>query len=211
MDRKKIILAEDDRMLAVALKDAFTRVGYDAEIAYDGMQALNRLLDEPFDLVVAEADVARVTAFEIKKNTEKNGKKIPFIGIFSQTQKALAAVKERAFDEVIVKPFRAETLLADVEKTLETNEERMLYGELLLCGQELCFCGKERSLTVTERTILERTFAGGESRLSFEDVRNTTERRGINAREYVAILNDRLEKIGYPKRYSIRENGWVLE
>ena len=48
----KLLLAEDDRDLSMAVKRVLEYAKYDVSCAYDGLQAINKIHDEPFETLI---------------------------------------------------------------------------------------------------------------------------------------------------------------
>ena len=56
--RYKILLAEDERMLAEILSDTLNDKQFDVDLAYDGRQALKMASEKGYDVIVTYNDAA---------------------------------------------------------------------------------------------------------------------------------------------------------
>ena len=50
----KILIVEDEQMLAEILSDTLFDRNFDVRLAYDGIQALEAVRKEPFDVIVSD-------------------------------------------------------------------------------------------------------------------------------------------------------------
>jgi len=60
MTMKKILLAEDDQLLARALKEVLTKQGYQIQIAHDGLQVLGEIKTFKPDLLILDILMPRL-------------------------------------------------------------------------------------------------------------------------------------------------------
>ncbi|MEK7552813.1 MAG: response regulator, partial [Patescibacteria group bacterium] len=61
----KILLAEDDKFLSVALGDKLTRAGFTVIKAINGEEALDKIKSEAPDLVLLDLIMPRKNGFEV--------------------------------------------------------------------------------------------------------------------------------------------------
>ncbi len=116
----KILIAEDDKFLANAYRVKLTKVGFDVQIAGDGVEAL-KILEEftpeviLLDLIMPNKD-GFTTLEEIKTN--ESYKSIPVIVASNLGQKEdIDKAKELGADDYVVK---ADMELEDLVKKVET-------------------------------------------------------------------------------------------
>ena len=105
------------------LKDALPMYGYEVDVAYDGLEALKKLIDEEnnYNLVLLDVMMPNMDGWDTLKAIRKNKKTehIPVIMItaVSEDQKVVSGLKIGA-DDYIVKPFILPNLLARIEAVL---------------------------------------------------------------------------------------------
>lgn len=108
------------------LKDALPMYGYEVDVAYDGLEALKKLIDEDnnYDLVLLDVMMPNMDGWDTLKAIRKNKKTehIPVIMItaVSEDQKVVSGLKIGA-DDYIVKPFILPNLLARIEAVLRRS------------------------------------------------------------------------------------------
>jgi DNA-binding response OmpR family regulator len=78
---KTIFLAEDDRFIARAYNDGFTRAGYDVIYAEDGAKAIEKLKGAQPDIILLDVIMPEKNGFEVltEIKQDENLKNIPII------------------------------------------------------------------------------------------------------------------------------------
>lgn len=134
-----LLIVEDDPDLGMGLEDFFLLKGYAVTHAADGAQALRLLtLDRtPFDLVVLDVMLPRLSGFDVLREVRQQGLRTPVVML---TAKGEETDKLRAFDlgvdDYVTKPFSAEELAARVRavlsraQTTDTPMEIYRFGEI---------------------------------------------------------------------------------
>lgn len=76
---KKILIVDDEKPMASALQMKLTHSGFEAKVAYDGVQALEMIQAEKFDLVLLDLIMPRMDGFSVLSEVEKKGIKTPIV------------------------------------------------------------------------------------------------------------------------------------
>ncbi len=77
--KKKILIAEDERPMATALQLKLNKSGFETDIAYNGQEALNKIKDGHFDLVLLDLMMPIMDGFEFLEELRKKKISIPVI------------------------------------------------------------------------------------------------------------------------------------
>lgn len=113
-----ILLVDDNPKY---LKDALPFYGYKVTTATDGLQALEKLSQQSFDIVLLDVIMPNMDGWETLKNIRENSKykHVPVIMVTAvgEDQKMISGLKNGA-DDYIVKPFLLPNLLARIEAVL---------------------------------------------------------------------------------------------
>ena len=125
---KKILIVEDDPVLARSLKKALSRSGYDVETCERGREAIERIEKDNVELVLLDHKLPDTTGLEMLKQIRKNQIKLPVILMtaFGTEETAIQAMKCGAYD-YIVKPFDIDELERIIARGIEDNR---LMGEM---------------------------------------------------------------------------------
>ncbi len=65
MDKKKILVVEDEKAIADILVFNLQREGYDTLVAYDGTEGLRRALEDTPDLILLDVMLPGMDGFEV--------------------------------------------------------------------------------------------------------------------------------------------------
>lgn len=115
---KKILIIEDDKLIAELERDYLEIGGFEIEIAMNGDEGLNLALNKEFDLILLDLMLPGKSGFQICKDVRKH-KEIPILMV---TAKKESIDKIRGLgigaDDYIVKPFDPSELVARVNAHL---------------------------------------------------------------------------------------------
>jgi two-component system alkaline phosphatase synthesis response regulator PhoP len=116
---KRILLIEDEAGLVLTLTDRLAREGYAVESATDGEAGLERASREPFDLLVLDLMLPRMTGFDVCRELRRRGIETPVIMLTARgaVVDKVVGLKLGA-DDYVTKPFDMAELLARVEAHL---------------------------------------------------------------------------------------------
>lgn len=124
MEHSDVLIVEDDASLSEALRDTLELAGYSVICAADGVDALQKLAIHRVRLVISDVQMERMDGLALLENLGRRFRNLPVLLMtaYGTIQKAVQAMKLGAVD-YLVKPFEAETLLAQVQKHMDTTCE----------------------------------------------------------------------------------------
>jgi len=125
MDRKKILIVEDDMDAQLMLEKGLTAEGYSVITAYNGNKALFLAKSNRPDLIILDKVLGDMDGEEVvaKLKHDSKTKDIPIIflsALFSKTE-ALKKNTTSVGNAVLAKPYDMEQLLVAIEKLLWEN------------------------------------------------------------------------------------------
>jgi DNA-binding response OmpR family regulator len=139
MEKRRILLAEDDLNLGILLVDYLESEGYEVKLCKDGEIALKAFESKPFDLCLLDVMMPKLDGFELAAKIKRLNPLTPFIFI---TAKSLKEDKLRGYelgaDDYIGKPFDEEELLWKIKAI----ERRMPAKSLLEPISSQLYIGK---------------------------------------------------------------------
>ncbi len=117
---KKILVAEDEPTLREGIVAAFRDRGWQVTEASDGTQALARLEEEVFDVLLTDYKMPDRNGLEVLKHSKmiNEGTVAVVMTAFGTVESAVEAMKAGAYDYAL-KPFDLEELELKVERALE--------------------------------------------------------------------------------------------
>ena len=119
MTQKRILLIEDEPGIVLTLTDRLTGEGYSVESAADGESGLERASRDPFDLLLLDLMLPRMSGFDVCRELRKRGIDTPVIMLTARGQVVDKVVGLKlGADDYVTKPFEMAELLARIEAHL---------------------------------------------------------------------------------------------
>jgi len=158
----RILLVEDERKVATALKQGLEAESYSVDVAYTGEEGFFLASSQKFDLVVLDVMLPGRSGIEILSTLRTHGQRVPVLLLTAKD-----AVEDRVkgldvgADDYLVKPFAFPELLArlrallrrgniEPSATLQVQELR-----IELVGRTVTRANQPISLTTKEFELLE--------------------------------------------------------
>lgn len=117
---KKILILEDDIMIASGVTYALEAEGYEAIHATDVRSAIEQIGKTTFDLAILDMQLPDGNGFDVSKKLLGKNTPVIFLTVVDDESNIVKAFDEGA-DDYVVKPFRIRELIARVKRTLEKN------------------------------------------------------------------------------------------
>ena len=120
----RILVAEDQNEAALALDFYLRRAGAKTTLVFDGQQALAKMMDNDFDLLLSDVGMPNVDGIELisrirRLEKDRRTKSLPAIALTAfATPKDRARCLEAGFQNHIAKPVDREELLAVIRTVL---------------------------------------------------------------------------------------------
>ena len=129
--RVRILVVEDDRKIANAVKKGLERESFAVDVAMDGLDGLDLALTEEYDLVILDRMLPNVRdGAEICERLRRSGKDTPVLMLTARAEVAdRVEGLNMGADDYLVKPFAFEELLARVRALLRRPKETV--GDVL--------------------------------------------------------------------------------
>ncbi|MCP4673806.1 MAG: sigma-54-dependent Fis family transcriptional regulator [Desulfobacula sp.] len=125
MKKKKhtILIVDDDQTHRNMLKTLLNKWGYSLEEANDGQVAINLVSEKPYDLILMDIKMIKVSGLVALAEIKKINPAIPVIIMtaFSSVQTAVEALQKGAYD-YLTKPFDFDKLKFTIQRSLEHTQ-----------------------------------------------------------------------------------------
>ena len=165
---KRLLVVDDDTEIRELLEFDLSHSGYSVDTAKNGLEGLNKALNNTYDLVLLDVMMPKMNGFEVCQNIRKTKKHLPILLL---TAKGTINDKTEGFDcgadDYLVKPFDIQEVLLRVRALLRRNaqsdtNETNFQNEVLQAGDieifpdtlEVSILSNKIKLTPTEFEIL---------------------------------------------------------
>ncbi len=120
----KILVADDDAQMQLAVRTTLERAGFEVVTVGNGASALENLENDSFDLIISDQKMPELTGSELLTSIQERNITTPFIMItaYGTINQAVEAMQLGAAD-FITKPFSAEDLLRIIERVLSPESK----------------------------------------------------------------------------------------
>lgn len=160
-----ILIVDDDQSVSLTLSKAVQSSGMEAEIANSGEEALKRLSEKRFDLILMDINMPGMDGFQTVESIRKQGIQTPIIIISGRKEDidTLYGLNIGA-DDYITKPFNPITLGAKIKalirrsrNDLPGSSQRISAGPFTYNTSTLRFYknGEEISLSAKENAMIK--------------------------------------------------------
>jgi two-component system response regulator HydG len=122
----RILVVDDEIHARTALRDLLTAEGYQVSLAADGIEALERLVECPPDLVVSDLQMPRMNGLQLLAALRERDRDLPVIVVTAggELRTAVEAMRAGAAD-YITKPIEFDELLVSIGRAIETRNVRI--------------------------------------------------------------------------------------
>ena len=136
--KANILLVEDEENLHEALKLNLELEGYEVTSAYDGSEALLKIHNEYFDLIIMDIMLPEVDGISVTESVRINNNEVPILMLSARNSSAdrVLGLKKGA-DDYLTKPFNLEELLLRVDKLIDKSKKMQLkesIGDIYIVG-----------------------------------------------------------------------------
>lgn len=161
---KKILLAEDEDMLATIVRDTLEMKGFRVQPAKNGKEALAFFQSFQPDLLVLDVMMPELSGYEVAEQVRKKNPQVPIIFLTAKTQTVdVLRGFESGANDYVKKPFSLDELIARIQALLRNHSStasqmQPVYTigkfEFDAQRQSLAIDGQKRELSFKETQLL---------------------------------------------------------
>jgi DNA-binding NtrC family response regulator len=109
--KSRILIVDDEQIVRESLRDWLISSGYDVETVSNGFEALDRIKNEKWDVLLTDLKMEGMDGIEVVREVKQIRKELPIVVItgYPTVDTAVQALKQGA-DDYIVKPFNPEEI-----------------------------------------------------------------------------------------------------
>lgn len=155
---KKILIVEDDEAISNLININLNMVGYESKQEFDGLQALDTIKKENFDLIIMDIMLPGMDGFKIMEEIKDLNIPVIFLTAKNSVIDKVKGLKLGA-EDYMVKPFETVELIARIEVVLRRYgkaEDYIEFKDLKIYEEEriVTKCDKKIELTLKEFELL---------------------------------------------------------
>ena len=175
----KILLAEDEKRMAQALKELLKQENYEVDHFDNGLDALDAIEGDVYDLMILDVMMPGMNGFQVAKNARAKGIKAPILMLTAkgEVDDKVTGLDSGA-DDYLTKPFMAKELLARIRALLRRNYDSqdgiLSFGDITLNTNSATLTSSENGQSIRlsdkEFRILEYMIANKGSILTREQL-----------------------------------------
>ena len=215
---KRLLVVDDDTEIRELLEFDLSHSGYSVDTAKNGLEGLNKALNNTYDLVLLDVMMPKMNGFEVCQNIRKTKKNLPILLL---TAKGTIDDKTQGFDcgadDYLVKPFEIEELKLRVRALLKRGNtllpslakpEILALGDLTLDPDNLTVTinSKTAKLTPTEfdiiNILMQHNGQTVPSAIFLKEIWGYSEDDDVEmVRVHVRHLRSKIEKIAPKSKY----------
>ncbi|MTI94580.1 MAG: response regulator transcription factor [Firmicutes bacterium] len=121
---KKILIVEDDQPIIELLEFNIVKAGYDVTVAVDGREAMEKLAESKFDLVILDLMLPEVDGLEVCKFIRQRYNYTVYIIMLTARSEEIDRIVglEVGADDYITKPFSPRELVSRIKATFRRDQ-----------------------------------------------------------------------------------------
>jgi two-component system chemotaxis response regulator CheY len=119
-----VLVVDDYKTMVRIIRNLLKQIGFDVDEAGDGTEALAKLKERSYGLIISDWNMEPMTGYELLKQVRSDAdaslNAIPFIMITAEAKSEnVIAAKKAGVSNYIVKPFNAQTLKGKIDTVFE--------------------------------------------------------------------------------------------
>lgn len=218
----RILIIEDDEVLADGLQASMTQAGYAVDWVNNGKDAAQLLQQEVFDLAILDLGLPKLDGFSVLKQLRAGHKSVPVLVLTARdTLEDRVKGLDLGADDYMTKPFNLPELEARVRALLRRGQSgyspALVFGDLAFdtIGRRVTIHGEPLALSSRELGVLEILLSRAGRVVSkdqmLEHLYSFSEEASSNAIEvYIHRVRKKIEPAGITIR-AIRGLGYLMD
>ena len=167
MDKLKVLVVDDERVIVKGLRFSLMQEGYEVDCAYDGEEAVSKIREKEFDIVLLDVMLPKLSGFEVLQQVREFSE-VPIIMLTARgddMDKILGL--DYGADDYVTKPFNPlevkGRIKAIIRRTSRGRREAAPQDNVIEVGdlnmdldnRRVTLAGREVNLTSKEFELLE--------------------------------------------------------
>ena len=118
----RILIVEDEEPMRLGLRDNLEFEEYEVDMAADGEEGLDKILNHPYDLILLDVMLPKKSGFDVCKEVRKKNITTPILMLTAKGEEIDKVLGlELGADDYITKPFSLRELIARIKAVLRRS------------------------------------------------------------------------------------------
>lgn len=152
---KRILVVEDEETIAGLVSYNLRKEGFEVIISGDGLEALEKIKSEKFDLIILDIMLPGMDGYDICRLIRKEDISIPVIMLSAKNEELDKVLGlELGGDDYVTKPFSPRELIARVRALLRRTQNAQAPADMeIICIDSLMIDLSRHEVKIDEREI----------------------------------------------------------
>ncbi|HEV2112185.1 MAG TPA: response regulator transcription factor [Gammaproteobacteria bacterium] len=213
----RILLIEDDRMIAAGLEQALGQAGYAVDWVQDGVTGQEALAQGGYTAALLDLGLPRRSGLELLEAARARGDRTPILILTARdgVEDRVAGL-DRGADDYVLKPFEFRELLARLRAVVRRRDghaQSLIGGDGLqldLATREACYRGVRFTLSAREYALLHALLERPGAVLSREQLEQRIYGWGeeVSSNAVEVIIHGLRKRLGAEVIRNVRGLGW---
>ena len=116
---KRILCVDDSRTSRMIVADVVKKLGFEMLEAVDGVDGINQVTTDQFDLVILDINMPNLNGVEMLEGMRMQSDRTPVLITTAEVKEpTVVLLKKLGIDDLLLKPFKAEELRVKILKSL---------------------------------------------------------------------------------------------
>lgn len=220
----RILVVEDERAIRDLIQESLALAGLHAEVASDGLDALNLLRRNRFDLLVLDLNLPKLDGLSLLQKLRGEGDVTPVLILSARSDRTdVTGGLRSGADDYLTKPFGVEELVLRVKAILRRTNPETLAINALVCGpirmdidrHQVTLNDRLVELSATEFNLLEALLGRAGKVVTKETLLSQVWGIDFNANTtvvdtYISYLRRKLHQDGFAGIKTVRGVGFQI-
>lgn len=220
----RILVVEDERAIRDLIQESLALAGLHAEVASDGLDALNLLRRNRFDLLVLDLNLPKLDGLSLLQKLRGEGDVTPVLILSARSDRTdVTGGLRSGADDYLTKPFGVEELVLRVKAILRRTNPETLAINALICGpirmdidrHQVTLNNRLVELSATEFNLLEALLGRAGKVVTKETLLSQVWGIDFNANTtvvdtYISYLRRKLHQDGFAGIKTVRGVGFQI-
>lgn len=132
-NKAKILVVEDESINSILIKRILTKVGHDVKIASNGLDALEQIKSNSFDVILTDWMMPQLDGIELIRRIRMNVAVHPLIVMVTAivSEEAKEYSLKTGADDFVTKPVNADELLSIIENGLNRKQQKSTIPQII--------------------------------------------------------------------------------